>query len=290
MNTSPVRLIEVPYDSGHRDRRMGSGPLALAKAGAADLLRSNGHAVREELVEAGSSWRSETVTAFELQRLVAAQAADACAAGQFPVLLSGNCNTTVGMLAGVRPNGMVWFDAHGEFNTPETTSTGFLDGQGLAMATGRCWQAATGTVPGFKPVDDDTVLLIGAHSLDNAEEVLLRESGIVWLSARDTSADNLPAAALEFWTSRVANVHVHIDLDVYDTSIARANSFAVPGGLRADDVQRVIAAVAEHTTIVSATLAGYDPHCDRAGRMCETALDLLALLADVGSVQFQPNR
>lgn len=269
---------------------MGAGPGTLAKAGAAELLRANGHAVREDLVEAARPWQSETVTAFELQRLVAAQAADARAAGQFPVLLSGNCNTTIGMLAGVRPNGMVWFDGHGDFNTPETTPTGFLDGQGLAMATGRCWRAATTTVPGFAPLDDDAVLLVGAHSLDDGEDALLRESGIVWLSTRDAHDSALPADAMRSWTSRVANAHVHIDLDVYDTSIAQANSFAAPGGLLADDVKRAVTAVAEHTAIVSATLASYDPRCDRDGRMCATALDVLALLAALGSVGFQPER
>lgn len=287
---SPIRLIEVPYDSGRRDRRMGSGPLALTNAGAAARLRADGHHVSEHTVKAASGWRSETVTAFELQRSVAVQAAQARAAGQFPLLLAGNCNTTVGMLAGVRPNGMVWFDGHGDFNTPDSSLTGYLDGQCLAMATGRCWQTAIATVPGFKPVDDDTVLLIGAHSLDNAEEVMLHESGILWLGSEQARKPELPADVLSSWHSRVANAHIHIDLDVYDTSIAPANSYAVPGGLLADDVHRAIAAVAEQTAIVSATLAGYDPRYDQNNRLRDTALDVLALLADLGTVQFQPNR
>jgi arginase len=129
----PVRLLEVPYDSGHRDVRMGAGPLALAAAGAAARLRDEGHEVHERLIEA-SSWRAEVVTAFELQRLVADEAAAARADCQVPILLSGNCNTTVGMLAGLaaanRRTGVVWFDAHGDFNTPDIDEGGFLDGQG----------------------------------------------------------------------------------------------------------------------------------------------------------------
>ena len=149
--SSPIRLIQVPYDSGHHAVRMGAGPVVLARAGAARALREQGHRVEERLVEV-SSWRAELTTAFELQRLVAAEVAIARRAGQVPVLLAGNCNTTVGMLAAPPDGqrlGMVWFDAHADFNTPEIDAGGFLDGHGLAMAVGRCWQALTSTIPDF---------------------------------------------------------------------------------------------------------------------------------------------
>ena len=71
---------------------------------------------------------------------------------RFPVVLAGNCNSYVGTLAGLETDraGVSWFDAHGDFNTPETTTTGFLDGMGLAMASGRCWKAMPETIAWFQ--------------------------------------------------------------------------------------------------------------------------------------------
>lgn len=202
-------------------------------------------------------------------------------------MLSGNCNATLGVLAGLaRPGlrlGLVWLDAHGDFNTPELDQSGFLDGQGLAMVVGRCWQAVTSAVPGFSPLAEQRVLLIGTRSLDEAEEAALRRSEVTWLppaQARDLGA---VTAALEVLASRVDVVHFHVDLDVYDPSIAPANSFAASDGLLAPDVERIVGQTAARRPIVSATLASFDPAFDPAGRMRDTALNLLEQLASSGT-------
>lgn len=131
------------------------------RSGAIDILRSQGHPVEHQQLEPTSEWRAELRTAFELQRQVAVAASDAHRRRQIPMLLSGNCNATIGLLAGLaeshRRVGLVWFDAHGDFNTPETDPFGFLDGQALAMAVGRCWRALTRTVPGFAPLPERRV-------------------------------------------------------------------------------------------------------------------------------------
>jgi arginase len=287
---TPVQLLQAPYDSGHFALRMGAGPSALAAAGAADRLRAGGHDVREQVVAPTSSWRAELKTTFELHHAIAAAAGLAYRAGRVPLLLSGNCNGTVGMLAALHATpwsslgkrvGLVWLDAHADFNTPEIDPWGFLDGQGLAMTVGRCWQALTATVPGFTPLPERRVLLIGARSLDPTEEPALRASEIVWL--RPVQARN--PAAIRAAVGRIAAytdvVHVHVDLDVHDPSIAAANSYAAPDGLTANQVQKVVQYVADELPVASATLASYDPDYDPLGRMCQTALDLLELLADL---------
>ena len=74
-------------------------------------------------------------------------------AERFPLVLAGNCNAAVGVVAGLGPGAAVlWCDAHADFNTPETTTGGFLDGMGLATVTGRCWTSMAARVPGFVPV------------------------------------------------------------------------------------------------------------------------------------------
>jgi arginase len=106
-----------------------------------------------------AEWNGELVTAFTLHRIIAGEVTAARDAGQVPVLLSGNCNATLGVLAGLAASvprrGLLWFDAHGDFNTPDIDRNGFLDGQGVAMITGRCWTAATAAVPGFRALADE---------------------------------------------------------------------------------------------------------------------------------------
>ncbi len=192
---STVQLLLVPYDSGQFDVRMGAGPLALARAGVAQRLREQGHAVEVQILEPASAWRAELRTAFELHHSVAETVAAARAAGRLPLVLSGNCNTTVGVLAGLAGTGarvgMIWLDAHGDFNTPEEDSAGFLDGQGLAMAVGRCWTRATARLPGFTPLPEQNVLFVGARDLYEVQQDVPRRSAITWLppaQARDTDA------------------------------------------------------------------------------------------------------
>jgi arginase len=111
-----------------------------------------GHQTRVEYIEAGSDAPAEIRTAFELNRVVAERVRDAREAHALPVVLAGNCMTAVGTLAGLGGTpAVLWFDAHGDFNTPETTASGFLDGMALAMLTGRCWANLTRTVHCFQP-------------------------------------------------------------------------------------------------------------------------------------------
>lgn len=283
-----MRLLQVPYDSGVFGARMGAGPAALARAWAAQRAGGHADAVEEVLLgPASSSWRAELRTAFELHRLIAGAVTGARQKSQLPLLLSGNCNATLGVLAGLaQPRlrlGLVWLDAHGDFNTPETDQSGFLDGQGLAMVVGRCWKAATSAITGFGPLPEQQVLLIGARSLDEAEEAALRRSELNWLSPAQARDPGTVAAAVEALAQQADVVHFHVDLDVYDPSIAPANSYAAPDGLSAGDVARIVAQTADRLPIVSAALASYDPAYDPDTRLQQTAVDLAEQLASSGT-------
>ena len=149
------------------------------------------------------------------------------------------------------------------------------------MTVGRCWQALTATVPGFAPLPERRVLLVGAHSLDPTEESALRASEIVWLPPMQARNPAAARSAVERIAADTDVVHIHVDLDVHDPSIAAANSYAAPDGLTANQVQAFVRYVADQLPVASATLASYDPYCDPLGRMRQTALDLLELLADL---------
>ena len=160
-----ITLITVPYDSGHRGRRMGSGPLRLLECGVVRRLEQSGHAVRHVPIELSDQLWTEVAAACRLQQLVAGVVGDALTRGEHPIVLSGNCNTSIGTVAGAKAEdvGIIWLDAHPDLETPETTPSGFFDGQALAMLTGRCWRQMAGTVHGFSPIPANRVLVVGGR-------------------------------------------------------------------------------------------------------------------------------
>lgn len=278
-----VRLICVPYDSGNRGVRMGAGPDKLAAA--ADRLRSRGVEVTQAVVEAPPGFRTEIGTMFALHRAVAVEVRAAISAAAFPIVLSGNCGSAIGALGGAGVGaGIVWFDGHGDFNTPETTVSGFLDGMALAIATGRCFRPLAASVSGFAPVPERDACLVGSRDLDPAERSAIESSEISWVtvaSVRERGAAAALAAALERMEAR--QIHVHVDLDVHDPALAPANEFAPADGLTPLEVQDCVRAIAAVRPIRSATIAAYDPAVDPRGLALEAGLQLIELLATVAS-------
>ena len=267
----PVDLITVPYDSALRGERMGAGPLHFVANGAAERLRAAAGPVRETGVEAAPGFRAEIATAFDLARATAFAVRAARGHGAFPLVLAGNCITAVGVLASLpaETTGIVWLDAHGDLNTPETTRSGFLDGMALSVALGRCWEAMAGSIDGFAPVAEETVLLVGARDLDPAEREYVERSRVHHLSPEDV-ADGVLEDALDALAGRVQQVYLHVDLDVHDPSEGAANAFAAPGGLTASEVRRVAREVAARIPLAAASITAYDPEHDADGRMLET--------------------
>ena len=96
-----ITIFAVPYDSGHRAVRMGAGPEHLLSDGMEDVLAATGGEVRSEVLEATSPFRAEIATAFELFGMLAERVHEPTASGSFPLVLSGNCNATVGVIAGL---------------------------------------------------------------------------------------------------------------------------------------------------------------------------------------------
>jgi len=245
---------------------MGAGPERLIADGLASRLVDAGHAVDVHLLEAPpGSWRAEIRTAFDLAKLAADKARVSIAAGAFPLVLSGNClPAALGSVAALRRPSVVWLDAHGDYNTPETTIGGFLDGTALATVTGRCWREMTRGIGGFEPVPESSVALVGARDLDSLEKEALEQSGIrrCDLHELETSTPEPP-------------VYFHLDLDVLDPAEARVNSYAAPGGPSSREVERMITRVAPR----AASITAYDPALDVDGRTSAIAIRLALALA-----------
>jgi arginase len=284
-----ISIFAVPYDSGHHGVRMGSGPEHLLSNGMEGELAVTGDEIRSEILEAPSPFRTEIATAFELIGIVAERVHEAAGAGAFPLLLSGNCNVTVGVIAGfagVFPEeevGIVWFDGHADFNTPETTTTGFLDGMGLAIAVGQGWANMTRTIPYFRPVREANVVLVGRRGASPVEKERLRASNVTVVEeqhVRQAGGWEVLGAALDTLSGRVSRVHVHLELDVLDpTAVSPANEFAPEGGLSAAELEACIRKIREQLEIGSATVASYDPSFDHKRRVLEAGMASARLLS-----------
>jgi arginase len=276
-----VQIITAPYDSGYRDWRMGRGPAHILEQGLRDVLVQQGYSVSS--TDVNIDFVTENAAAFGVCRALSERVKAARESQAFPILLTGNCGSALGTLAGLEigKTGIVWFDAHGEFNTPDTTRSGFLDGMGLATISGRCWQVLASTVPGFSPMPENHIVLIGVRELDLEERALLENSSVAYISAaqvRGLGVHNVLAPHLERLRQEVEQVYVHLDLDVLDPTEAQANSFPVPEGLTVAEVKKAIEAVKAQFRIAAGGLASYDPGCDLDNRALNASLELLCAL------------
>lgn len=268
-----IQLLLVPYDSGQRAWRCGSGPEHLIRAGLPDHLRRHGHDVTAiHLIEDDpAETPAEIRTAFELARRLALAVRSARAAGHFPLVLSGNCNTAIGTLSGLTPSrrATFWFDAHGDCNTPETTTSGFLDGMGLAMTMGLCWQGLGATIAGFEPVSADTTFLLGARDLDPPEAELLQRSAIATIPVRQIP-EALPSLLARAPLADTLG-YLHLDLDVLDPAVGHANYLPAPDGLSLGQLTGAITAIRARVPLGAAALTSYSPDDDYNQGICQAA-------------------
>jgi arginase len=177
------------------------------------------------------------------------QVDDALAQGSFPLLLAGNCSVALTTLAAAhrhRPDARVlWLDAHGDFNTPDTTPSGFLGGMPLAGAVGE-WDAGLGV----EPFPAERVVIAGVRDLDPGERELLERSAVTVVGA---GLDTL--VAVQNALDR-APVYVHLDVDVLEPEDMPAQ-FPVPGGLRPDKLYDLLEAVADECEIVGVEVTAF---------------------------------
>ncbi len=278
-----LSIISSPYDSGYLNQRTGAGPTHLLESGLVGDLTDAGHQVDSVRVELGSGIQPEVGAAAELMRQISRATSKAIGKGCFPVVLSGNCNAAVGAVSGIGPagTGVLWFDAHGDLNTPDTTASGFFDGMGYAMLLGAGWESLAATIPGFAPVPGSLAAIAGARDLDPPEVEHIRDWGMEsFPPERLRSGES--RQALEDFGRRCQRLYVHVDLDVLDPSVVKANSLAVPGGLTVSEVMAAISAAGQGAPIAGIGIASYDPAVDESNAGPAVGREILeTLLADL---------
>jgi arginase len=273
-----LHALLVPMDSGHRGWRMGAGPERLLEAGVLDGVREHGVNVSVERYEPESP-DGEVGSAMRIASWLSARIVAARRAGAFPLVLSGNCASSLGSVAGLTASdghapAVCWFDAHADFNTPETTESGFLDGMALAALTGRCWTSVTRRIPGFQAVPESQVLLLGSRDLDEAEEEVITTSAVRRVGAGDEpriASDQLRLLkhGISFDTTRASQppLYLHVDLDALDPSEGTVNVYSCAGGFTRKRLVELVGEIGRTFDVAALALTAYDPKFDREGRI-----------------------
>ena len=199
---------------------------------------------------------------------IAASVATALAHGRRPVSLAGDCCAALGMVAGLQRAGLrpslLWFDAHGDFNTWETSPSGFLGGMPLAMLAGR----GEMTMPhalGLHPFPEDQVYLSDGRDLDPLERQALLASAV-------------HLQPLEDFVPPPGPLYVHFDVDIVRTADLPAVSYPAPGGPSAADLARLFTALAATGRVAAVSFSAWNPALDQSGISRNTALKLLQYL------------
>jgi arginase len=289
--TTTVSIIGVPMDLGQSRRGVDMGPSALRYAGLDDRLRRLGHQVidkgninipvRDTLPpEGGLAFLPAVVQAGEAM-YQAGQAA--IQAGHLPLFIGGDHSIAVGTLGGVAdtgPAGLIWIDAHGDFNTPESSPSGNLHGMPLAALLGR---GAAGLVnlgrPGPK-LQPGEVVLIGVRDLDQQEKVLLKESQVKIYTMREIDERGIAAVAREALErlSHLPRLHVSLDMDSLDPREAPGVGTPVPGGLTYREAHLLMEIIADCACVGSIDVVEINPILDERNQTAKIAVELIASL------------
>ena len=281
-----IRLLVVPYEGGADRMGVGRGPERLLEAGAEEALASQRAQVRREVIELrehrrDESGASEAGAGFELIQQVASSVRQAIEDGAFPVLLSGSCFAGVGMVSGLaeKSPGVVWFDAHGDFNTPDSTIDGYFDGMGVAILTGSAWPTLVEKV-GATAIAESAVVLAGARDLDPLEQERLESSAVRHLPPSEIGAGDALVEAVDGMDPAPSGLYLHVDLDVLDSEEAKVNIYSAPDGLSAAELEAQVASLLDTLPVRAVSLTAYDPEVDPEGRVPPIALRLLEIVAE----------
>ncbi len=202
--------------------------------------------------------------------------ADWVAGDDTPVVFGGDCLLAIGVLAGLQRKDLdptvVWFDAHGDFHTWETTRSGFLGGMPLAMLVGRGEQTIV-VGAGLKPVAEDSVVLVGARDLDPGEDRAVAGSRLRLVSVARLAHSPPPSGPL----------HLHLDVDIVDPGEIPAVNYPAPGGPSAAEVRRAIIHLAATGQVAAVSVSSWNPQLPEAARSAEASLKLVSPFLTTGT-------
>lgn len=277
-------LVQVPYVIGDERHPASDGPRRLVEAGAERAVARRGVAATVERVERGGPFADSASASLAVNKALARTVRRIFASGRAPVVLAGSCDASLGVLAGFDHSrcGVVWIDAHGDFNTPETTISGFFPGMSAAIVAGHCYRSFWAEIGDAAPVREKAILMLGVRDLSpDAERARLERSAVQVVEWRGGKPQGDVVRSLDELRGEVDEMYVHLDLDGLDPGVAPGVVDApVPGGLSLGDAEDVLRAVGARFRVRAAAVTTYNPARDEDERTLRASLRLLEVLAE----------
>ncbi len=292
-SVSPVaRVYGVPMDLGQKRRGVDMGPSAIRYAGLNSRLERLGLAVEDggnimvpvaEQIditpEDGLAHHADAIG--KVCRAVYERARETLAQGNIGIFLGGDHSIALGTVAAAldqsRRLGVLWVDAHADFNTPDTTPSGNVHGMVVAALMGRCPPNLTF---GERRLQADQIVMIGTRDLDAKERVALRASGIQVFTMRDIDERGMARIIREALDvlSTAEVLHVSFDMDSLDPNVVAGVGTPVPGGLTYREAHLLMETLADDGRVGSLDIVEINPILDTANRTARTAVELVASL------------
>ncbi len=279
------------------DRGTAFGPDALLRAGLIDFLLRNGHDVAgpfrvhltpDEDADYGA-WNKIGFANRHLARLVLSVESG----GAFPLILESNCYAAIGALAGLQLSpraapprlGMVWIDAHGDCNTPETTLSGMLSGMPVAIASGLCLDRLRKQAGLDPPLDPRDILMVCVRANDPLEAELINQAGIGKVPVADVKGDCRGLrAAMDRLSGSVDLIYVHFDADALDSSEVSSMWLTAPGGPARGELAAALKIIVAYPKTAALGISDINPEQDSDGQMIEAVLAVIkGAIAGFGS-------
>jgi arginase len=290
----PIHIIGVPLDLGAGRRGVDMGPSALRIAGIGDHIAALGRTVidkgdlpvpipeTQRPADKRKKYVKDIAKVCHKLHDIAIKSLDG---GALPLVLGGDHSLAAGSVAAsaawvqrteARPLGLIWVDAHGDMNTPETTTSGNVHGMPLAALLGHepLELGSIGVSPSVRP---QHTVLVGIRNLDEQEKEQIRQSGVHVFTMKDIDRDGVARVAeraIALAADGTGGIHVSFDMDVCDPTIAPGVGTAVKGGLNYREAHMVMEMVADSRRLVALDLVEINPTLDLRNTTAEFATEL----------------
>jgi arginase len=289
-----ISIVGVPMDLGQGRRGVDMGPSALRYANAIQRLEKLGHEVKdlgdinikriEERIPNEFNLKcleEVTLASQELATTIDAIMVE----GRFPLVFGGDHSIAIGSVAGVAKHkknmGVIWYDAHGDLNTGETSPSGNIHGMPLAVSLGVGHESLT-NIMGFSPkIKPENLVIIGARELDEGERKLIREMGIKVFTMHEIDRLGMTYVmeeAIKHVSNGTDGVHLSLDLDGLDPHDAPGVGTPVLGGISYRESHLAMEILAEADILTSAEFVEVNPILDHGNKTANVAVALMGSL------------
>ncbi|NDI35326.1 arginase [Chengkuizengella sediminis] len=293
-----ISIIGVPMDLGQTRRGVDMGPSAIRYAGIVERLQNLEYDIKDlgnieisHLTDDQDDVNDKDHNLRNLQEVkevnekLASSISNVISESRFPLILGGDHSIGIGTIAGVAKHynnlGVIWFDAHGDLNTAETSPTGNIHGMSLAVGLGLGHEKLT-SIGEFTPkIKPENIVIIGARSLDEGEKDLIREKGIKVYSMHEIDRlgmSKVMEQAIAYISKNTDGVHLSLDLDALNPHDAPGVGTPVLGGVSYRESHLAMEMLAESDIVTSAEFVEVNPILDERNKTATVAVALMGSL------------